>query len=308
MSMLRAFDAYGQTGRIRRAAALLGVSHPIVSRHLKGLEAWLGIMLIDREKGGLTPAGEEFHARVQVALDQIGLASERAMGGVGTRMSIWCIPGFAYLWLTARLPRFSARYPSIALDLRPTDAPPNLVHHQADADIRWVRNADPAVPPRGLESVEIARPRTFPVARPDAPWLQRRDIARPADILALPLLHEESDDDWRDWAGVNGLGDVPVPAAARLWQGHMTLGAACEGQGVALTNHFLAAEHLEAERLVELGGGNPAFGPVSIGSYRFTARIEVGREGPEKWFCDWLKSEVAAAPLHWNARQPGTRP
>jgi DNA-binding transcriptional LysR family regulator len=39
---LRAFDAIGRRGGIRRAAEELGISHAIVSRHLAALETFWG--------------------------------------------------------------------------------------------------------------------------------------------------------------------------------------------------------------------------------------------------------------------------
>lgn len=295
MAMLRAFDAFGKTLRVRRAAALLGVSHAIVSRHLRALEEWLGIMLIDRDAGELTAAGEEYHARISLALDEISLASTRMKRRESSRLTIWCVPGFAYLWLTSRLPAFSAIYPDIALDLRPTDSSPDLLRYQADADIRWVRDLDALPTAKGVCSAALARPRVYPVARPDAPWLEGRTIGQPADVMNLPLLQEEDGNDWLDWSSANQLEGAPGGIVARLWQAHMTLAAAADGQGVALSNPFLAADLLGSGRLVELGAGLTSFPPAHFGAYRFMARDENWDSGPVARFRRWLEKTIKSS-------------
>jgi DNA-binding transcriptional LysR family regulator len=97
------------------------------------------------------------------------------------------------------------------------------------------------------------------------------------------------------------MGDAHLPVAARLWQAHMTLAAAADGQGVAITNGFLAAEHLRSGRLVELGAGNPAFAPSAPGAYYFTARADMWDAQAISRFRAWLAEAVAASPPDWLA-------
>ena len=299
---LRAFEAFGRHGKVRRTAAALGVSHAIVSRHLRALEDWLGVMLIDRANGGLTQAGADYHALIGPAFDQLCSATERLRGDAGMRLQVWSMPGLAYHWLTSRLPDFGRRHPGLAVTLRPSDAPPDLKRHEAHADLRWWRDSDLAASEQAaILRVPMIRPRVFPVARPDATWLTGRMPARPADLLSLPLLHEDDDVEWQVWFGTHGpVPDLPPPAA-RLWQAHMTLVAAREGQGVALTNAFLAGEDLAAGRVVELGAGNPAFRAVSLGAYYLTTPRDSGETRPLRQFAAWLADMVREAPADWQA-------
>jgi LysR family transcriptional regulator, glycine cleavage system transcriptional activator len=302
---LRAFEAFGRHGRVRRTATALGVSHAIVSRHLAALEDWLGTMLIDRVHGGLTPAGADYHALISPAFDQLCSATERMRGDAGTRLQVWSMPGLAYHWLTSRLPDFGRRHPGLAVTLRPSDAPPDLSRHEAHADLRWWRDMDLAGSEHpAITRVPAIRPRVFPVARPDAPWLAPHRIDRPADLLALPLLHEEDDIEWQIWFAAQGVTIPLPPPAARLWQGHMTLVAARDGQGVALTNGFLAGEDLAAGRVIELGAGNPAFRPVSLGAYYLTTHQASGRTRPLQQFSAWLTDMVRRDPGDWQAPLP----
>lgn len=299
---LRAFEAYGRHGKVRRAAVALGVSHAIVSRHLRSLEDWLGVMLIDRVHGGLTPAGAEYHAMIGSALDQIGRATERLRGDLGMRLQVWSMPGLAYHWLTSRLPDFGRRHPGHAVTLRPSDAAPDLARHEAHADLRWWRDSDLAESAQpAIVREPIIRPRVFPVARPDAPWLKDRLPTDPAGLLALPLLHEDDDVEWKVWFGAHGIDAALPPPAARLWQAHMTLVAAREGQGVALTNAFLAGEDLAAGRVIELGAGDPAFRAVSLGAYYLTTARDSADQRPLRQFAAWMADMVAEAQADWQA-------
>ena len=73
---LKAFEAVGRVGGIRRAAALLDLDHTVVSRHLKTLEQWLGVQLVQRRNGAieLTKPGREYHERVSRAILDIAFA------------------------------------------------------------------------------------------------------------------------------------------------------------------------------------------------------------------------------------------
>jgi DNA-binding transcriptional LysR family regulator len=58
--MLRAFEAAGRTGSMRAAAEDIGVSHTVVSRHVRNLVHWFSQKLVRTGPRGdeLTPEGE----------------------------------------------------------------------------------------------------------------------------------------------------------------------------------------------------------------------------------------------------------
>ena len=73
LAALRAFEAVGRLGGIRRAAKELTIDHAVVSRHIRSLEAWVGVQLLVRSSTGytLTEPGELYHQQ------KIGRASCR---------------------------------------------------------------------------------------------------------------------------------------------------------------------------------------------------------------------------------------
>lgn len=273
---LRAFEVVGRVGGVRRAAALLRLDHTVVSRHLKALEEWLGVMLVDRQGGRvtLTEAGRAYHARVSAAmLDVVSATREIMAQGQIHDLRLWCVPGFATQWLSAQIAAFEQTGPGFQVELRPTDRPANLIQFEADVDIRYYGDGwlpQPGGP--GLHTLVLARPPLLVVASP-AVAQGLAGIGGVDDLLAAPLLHEEHHEQWRFWLRGNGLdlGRQPLPGAL-LWHAHLALAAARAGRGLALANRYLVADDLASGALVELAV--PGARAVAIGSYCMVTRAD----------------------------------
>lgn len=299
---LRAFEAVGRLSGIRRAAHALELDHAVVSRHLRALEEWAGVSLINRLQGGalLTEQGARYHARIATAFAEIADATNELTRYSGKqRLSIWCAPGFASQWLMARLGAFQISHPDIDLELHPTEANPDFGRYEADADIYFRYGAAELDGiSQGVRRFEIASPRWLAVANPQCAAALRH-VREPADLLRAPLLHEESDRDWRTWFATHGVdvnGPLPGP---RLWQAQLTLDAARRGQGVALANPFLLGDDLETGRLVSLASDAEEARPVVLGAYVFAARADRWQSSAIVRFRRWLKTATAVP-----AKQP----
>lgn len=286
---IRAFEAIGTCGGIRRAAAAMSLDHAAVSRHLRSLEQWAGVRLADRSAGGgLTKEGARFHARVCVALAELASASaELTHRNDNTNLRVWCVPGIASQWLSGRLGMFSSRHPDVELEVQPTDNIPHFSSHEADAHISYAIDGEAPVLNADTRSVEILRPPTIPVASPD--FLERSGtFSAPSSLLTAPLLHEANTGQWRRWFLAHHIAVSETLGGAKLWHGHMTVAAARRGQGVALSNRLLIADDLESGALVEVG----AFEPVFLGGYVFTARRERWQEPVILGFRRWLEGAL----------------
>ena len=296
LAMLRAFDAFGRSGGIRKAAKLLEVDHAVVSRHLAALEAHVGTALIERGHGAghLTPDGAEYHRSIASAFQDIASATQRLRKRHDRHLLIWCSPGLAFHWLSQRLPEFEALVPEVALELRPMDYGPDFAITEADADIRYVRHGLPIPhPPAHCRWLELASPPVYPVASPAFATSIAQHLAGPQDMLPLRLLHEENDNEWRLWFAEQGLTIDPAPLAGpRLWHAHMMIEAARGGQGVALVNDFLARGDIAEGRLVRLEGYAKRFAPVRLGGYHFTARMDRWHDDRLARFRNWLEREA----------------
>ncbi|HWU01148.1 MAG TPA: LysR substrate-binding domain-containing protein [Novosphingobium sp.] len=292
---LRAFAAIGRHGGIRRAAEALGISHAIVSRHLSGLEDMLGVMLLNRHTGELTPTGQSYHARIGAALAEIEMATMAVMAQRRPGLTIWCSAGFALHWLTRRLPAFSRGRGRPVVDLRSTDAEPSFERDEADGDIRYSYDHAPQPLAHGVRAEELARPQVFPVAAPELLARWPRPVMTLADLLAMPLIEEGSPAEWAAWLSAQEHGGAALPpAVARYGQAHLTLAAARAGQGVALSNHFLAAEDLAGGRLVPVVPQRQALQPVTLGAYVFRCPRARWSDPLLARFRAWLAEAVSA--------------
>jgi DNA-binding transcriptional LysR family regulator len=167
---LRAFEAVGSCGGIRRAAAALSIDHAAVSRHLHALEQWTGMSLIDRSgagHGNLTEQGRAYHTRISAALAEIALATQDLMRREDdVRLRLWVAPGLASEWLSGRVGEFMRDHPAVELELQPSDTPPAFAANEADAYLHYIIDAHREAPPATLRSIEVARPAVLALASP----------------------------------------------------------------------------------------------------------------------------------------------
>jgi LysR family glycine cleavage system transcriptional activator len=285
LKSLQAFNAVGRHLNIRRAAEELGIDHSVVSRHVRALQNELGLRLVETTRHGvaLTPAGRDYHAVICAAFDQMGAATARLAREAGhLRLAVWSIPGFALRWLTPRLDDFRRHSPRIDLVVRSTDVHPDLLAFEADIEIAYGgRRAA-----RGLRSLELIRPRVFPVASPA--WVATHPRVRaPADLLGVPLIHEESSDQWKAWLEAAGVAAPDRLSGPRLWHAHLAIEAASRGQGVALANELIAGEAVDSGELVEVTRS-----AVTLEPYVFATRADRWQEPHVARFRRWLLARL----------------
>lgn len=107
IKQLRAFIAVAETGSVTRAADVLHVVQPALSRQIRLLEEELGVPLFERERHGmvLTPAGRQFAERARNAIRELDLAKAElapASAPVTGSVVIGYLPSTAEL-LTSRI-------------------------------------------------------------------------------------------------------------------------------------------------------------------------------------------------------------
>lgn len=294
LAAIRAFEAVGRLGGIRKAATSLMLDHSVVSRHLRQLEDWVGVALFQRTGGqvNLTEAGARYHGRISAALAELALATaEISGGGEERKVLVWCVPGFAAQWVSDRLAIFEKLKPEFSIELRPTDVKANLLTHEADVDIRFYLDDWPPDPGgRGLQYVELARPQIMIVASPSV--AEQWKGATVDELRQAPLLHEEHDQQWRAWLALNNVSSLPeVLPGPLLWHAHLAIAAARNSRGLALASTFLVGQDLANGSLVEVSP--PATRPVVIGAYAFVTREDRWSMDGILQFRRFLQGEVA---------------
>ncbi|HBX94303.1 MAG TPA: hypothetical protein DEG79_15840, partial [Hyphomonas sp.] len=137
---LRAFDAIARLGGVRKAAKWLDRDHAVLSRHLRALEEWVGITLVERVPTGLilTEAGKDYHRSIAQALDMVAHATLDLLNqGIHHQLLIWSTPGFAQQWLSRRLASLERANQGVEIELKPSVSAPDFLSHEATADIRY---------------------------------------------------------------------------------------------------------------------------------------------------------------------------
>ncbi|WP_454281027.1 LysR family transcriptional regulator [Sphingomonas sp. Marseille-Q8236] len=136
------FLALARQRSFRKAGLELGVSASALSHSLKGLEARIGVRLLNRTSRSvtLTAAGEELHAALAGPFDAIGTAVEalnRYRDEPAGRIRLNVMDQASALLLAPVLPVFVERHPHIEVDVATSNHLVDVVAHGADAGIRW---------------------------------------------------------------------------------------------------------------------------------------------------------------------------
>ncbi|NRF67784.1 LysR family transcriptional regulator [Aquincola sp. S2] len=115
---LRAFLTVADTGNVTRAAELLNLVQPAVSRQLRLLEEDIGTELFERERHGmaLTDAGKAllvYARRVMLELDRARAEIGGAVNGIGGLVTVGLLPSTCDLLSSPLVSSVAATYPGI---------------------------------------------------------------------------------------------------------------------------------------------------------------------------------------------------
>ncbi|MGI9503097.1 MAG: LysR family transcriptional regulator, partial [Geminicoccaceae bacterium] len=122
LRQIEAFRGVMMTGTVTRAANMLYVSQPAVSRMLADLEQEIGFKLFTRANRQLspTPEGVAFYDEVErafVGLDQIGRAATAIREYRRGHLRLITIPSLASTITADLVARFTKTYPDISVSI-----------------------------------------------------------------------------------------------------------------------------------------------------------------------------------------------
>jgi LysR family glycine cleavage system transcriptional activator len=248
LNALRAFEVAARHNSFTGAAAELHVSHAAISRHVRALEARLGVTLFRKAKRGvaLTEEGERYLRSVSAAFDGIAEATEELVGATPAQLRVSVHPAFAARWLIRRLERFSAAHPDCEVVLDSLSRVVDVARDEADLAIRRGEGYWP-----GAAQDLLVPSRVVPVAAPALLETGRGGLT-PADIAGFKLLHDDDGSLWHSWFEAAGISRSDRPNGARILETGLAIEAALAGQGAVLADPFLIADELAAQRLVQL--------------------------------------------------------
>lgn len=293
---LMALEAVDRLGTASDAAKELSLTQGAVSRALQGLEAQLGVPLLVRERQRLrlTPAGHDYVAEVRKALHLLASASITLRANpTGGSLNLAILPAFGMHWLAPRLARFAQTHPGVTVNLSTRLRPFDFTGSSFDAAIHYGHQDWP-----GADSLKLMDEEILAVAAPGFPALTEA-----TDILRHPLLQLESrTGDWGRWLAHHGHAGIR-PQGMMFDQFATLTQGAVHGMGLALIPTFLIQRELAEGRLV------PAFGPPirALGSYYLVWPNALPERAPLRALRLWLQGEVAD-PALTPAPPPATLP
>ena len=249
------FAEVAERGGFSAASRALGVPKSRLSRRVAGLEAALGVQLLQRStrRLSLTPAGETFlrhcaevRDAAEAGLEAVAQVQKEPRGTV--RLS--CPVTLAQSSVGPLLPRFMRQHPLVRVEMRVLNRPVDPVEEGMDMALR-VRTQ--------VEDSATLAARVFGRS-------QARLLAAPEDLARLDSV-AMSAADAREGVLLHGPGGAAfryAHAPRCLADDLVTLHyAVLQGVGVGMLPDYLCRDDLRAGRLVEpLPGWRPASGIV----------------------------------------------
>lgn len=252
LTAMQVFSEVVQRGSFTAAAEHLEMSRAMVTRHLTGLERWLGTRLLQRStrRISLTEAGEACLVQCRQMLDlsaelqQRSGERERAPRGL-LRMTASVSFGMSHL--AAAVADYLARYPEVSVDMLMLDRSVNLIEDRVDLAIRISGELDP-----NLVARRIAPCRSVVCASPA--YLERHGTPKVPSDLSRHNCLTYSNFGKGEWRFLRDGEELGVPVSGNLSANETTVlsQAARVGVGIALQPTYLAGSLIRGGELIAL--------------------------------------------------------
>jgi len=143
-TLWRSFGAVIEQGSLSGAARQLGVSQPTIGRHIQTLENELGATLFIRTIKGFEPNASAMRLFEQVKMAKISLSEAAILAeGSNTKLSgavrITASTITSHYILPKMLAQLREQFPSIEIELVPSDSAENLLMRECDIAVRMFR-------------------------------------------------------------------------------------------------------------------------------------------------------------------------
>jgi LysR family transcriptional regulator, transcriptional activator for dmlA len=236
------------------AARELNLTPPAVTKRLAQMEQRLGVRLLNRTTRSLslTAEGELYLAHAGRILADIREMEEQVVGRGGAPKGLLRVNatlGFGRTTIAPLISRFAKAYPDVAVQLRLTDRPLDLVEEAFDLGIRFG-----ALPDTRLSARKVMSNRRFLCAAPS----YLKQFGEPQTLAELGahrcILHRQNNDAPGVWRLTKGRKSESVKVGGTLSSndGDVVLNWALDGHGILLRSEWDAKKYLDSGRLRQI--------------------------------------------------------
>lgn len=294
LKALQAFEATARLHSFSAAGEELFVSQSAISHQIRLLEQQLGCCLINRKQQPLqlTEQGATLFSVLQESFFRMRSVCQHLVQQPGRRLAIAAQTSIAVEFLAPRLNAFRHVHPQVD----------TLLHMESNAASLDVSQFDLILGtwpcPSGFATVALRPEWWFPVCSPAQ--YAKLDLTDPASVFGALLYSSEQGQDWQLWRQQMQLN---APAQLQLRQVSLALlatKAVSSGEGIALSNSFIAGDAVRAGTLKAL---LPWRYQLPWGQYQLHYRPG-GQQQQQinqfvQWFCaDMQQSDLLATADH----------
>jgi DNA-binding transcriptional LysR family regulator len=252
--LFRLFFAVAESGSINRAAVLLGMSQPTLSRRLRELEHQLGAPLFFRTPSGvqLTQEGEELFSSasaMHATFEAFQREFRERMGARSSLIKISATEGLTRHWLIPRVAGLRAKIPGLCVQIDANVQQQSLTQGDLDFVIRMGDPGESELVGRRMGEVD------FGIFAGSSYFARRPPPSSLAELYDHDLIGGISDlTDFKNLGPKDRAlqhvwhAALATNAVARLYPIAAQYSAVAEGLGLAL----LAAPFAEAEGLIRV--------------------------------------------------------
>ena len=253
------FEAAARHNSFTRAASELYVTQAAVSKRIRELESKLGVDLFVRDGRllSLTDAGHRLHQRTGMALEYLEDACRLARGEEAETIHLAANSAVSLFWLAPRIRAFGLGAQSANVSLFTSDVLGDTLNPENDLVITYGYGDTP-----GWDSELLFAEKLVPVGAPS--YLQSRRVDGDTDFAQnaaklndLTLLEYErlAPDwiNWQSWIDKTGLARMRQCRVKTCRTYAQAIGAALNGDGLALGSLGLIDDELDNGRLQVVG-------------------------------------------------------
>ncbi|MEH6577293.1 MAG: LysR substrate-binding domain-containing protein [Amphritea sp.] len=248
LNSVKAFESAARHLSFTAAAEELCVTQSAISKQIKQLEVYLGVLLFERHPAGmkLTTKGSRYLGAISTAMDSIDRATAELTGASSDKetLRVDMLPSFSSIWLIPRLQQLERRYAELNVELVTGEGLPDFVASEADLAIRCFQQAK--APKKALL---LLPERLLLVASVER--LQQQPVNSLMDISQHKLLAQTTRPEmWQSFFEQLNLDPARIDTGIAAQHFFMSLQSVKEGLGLGLLPDFLVQRELEEGNLV----------------------------------------------------------